>query len=89
MSYVASSHPTAQDRSKISFIQPIPQFEWVIGTGAYLFEENNALLEQEQMLKSKMQSTIINMLAVSLIIMLLVMGIMFYLDKTTLCFITL
>lgn len=80
MSYVASFHPTAQDRSKISFIRPIPQFEWVIGTGAYLFEENNALLEQEQMLKSKMQSTIINMLAVSLIIMLLVMGIMFFIS---------
>lgn len=42
MTYVASYHPTAQDRSKISFIRPIPQFEWVIGTGAYLFEENNA-----------------------------------------------
>lgn len=80
MSYVASYHPTAQDRSKISFIRPIPQFEWVIGTGAYLFEENNALLEQEQMLKNKMQSTIINMLAVSLIIMLLVMGIMFFIS---------
>ena len=80
MSYVASFHPTAQDRSKISFIRPIPQFEWVIGTGAYLFEENNALLEQEQMLKSQMQSTIINMLAVSLIIMLLVMGIMFFIS---------
>lgn len=80
MTYVASYHPTAQDRSKISFIRPIPQFEWVIGTGAYLFEENNALLEQEQMLKNKMQSTIINMLAVSLIIMLLVMGIMFFIS---------
>lgn len=80
MSYVASFHPTAQDRSKISFIRPIPQFKWVIGTGAYLFEENNALLEQEQMLRSKMQSTIINMLAVSLIIMLLVMGIMFFIS---------
>lgn len=43
-------------------------------------KENNALLEQEQMLKSKMQSTIINMLAVSLIIMLLVMGIMFFIS---------
>ncbi|WP_041958521.1 bifunctional diguanylate cyclase/phosphodiesterase [Sulfurospirillum arsenophilum] len=80
MSYIASYHPTAQDRSKISFIRPIPQFEWVIGTGAYLFEENTALLEQEQMLKNKMQSTIINMLAVSLIIMLLVMGIMFFIS---------
>jgi len=80
MSYVASYHPTAQDRNKISFIRPIPQFEWVIGTGAYLFEENNALLEQEQMLKNKMQSTIINMLAVSLIIMLLVMGVMFFIS---------
>jgi len=80
MSYLASYHPTAQDRSKISFIRPIPQFEWVIGTGAYLLEENNALLEQEQVLKNKMQSTIINMLAVSLIIMLLVMGIMFFIS---------
>jgi diguanylate cyclase (GGDEF)-like protein/PAS domain S-box-containing protein len=80
MSYMASYHPTAQDRSKISFIRPIPQFEWVIGTGAYLSEENNALLEQEQVLKNKMQSTIINMLAVSLIIMLLVMGIMFFIS---------
>lgn len=80
MTYVASYHPTAEDRSKISFIRPIPQFKWVIGTGAYLFEENNALLEQEQLLRAKMQSTIINMLAVSLIIMLLVMGIMFFIS---------
>ena len=80
MTYVASYHPTAEDRSKISFIRPIPQFRWVIGTGAYLFEENNALLEQEQLLRAKMQSTIINMLAVSLIIMLLVMGIMFFIS---------
>lgn len=80
MNYVASYHPNANDRSKISFIRPIPQFEWVIGTGAYLFEENAALLEQEQLLKNKMQSTIINMLAVSIIIMLLVMGIMFFIS---------
>ncbi|AHJ14434.1 cache domain-containing protein [Sulfurospirillum multivorans] len=80
MTYVASYHPTAEDRSKISFIRPIPSFRWVIGTGAYLFEENNALLEQEQLLRAKMQSTIINMLAVSLIIMLLVMGIMFFIS---------
>jgi len=80
MTYVASYHPTAEDRSKISFIRPIPQFRWVIGTGAYLFEENNALLEQEQLLRAKMQSTIINMLAVSLIIMLLVMGVMFFIS---------
>lgn len=80
MSYVASYHPVAQDRSKVSFIQAIPQFEWVIGTGAYLSEENAALLEQEQMLKDKMQSTIVNMLAVSIIIMLLVMGIMFFIS---------
>jgi len=80
MSYIASYHPTAQDRSKVSFIRAIPQFRWVIGTGAYLYEENNAMLEQEQILKDKMQSTIINMLAVSLIIMLLVMGIMFFIS---------
>ena len=80
MSYVASYHPVAEDRSKVSFIQAIPQFEWVIGTGAYLSEENAALLEQEQMLKDKMQSTIVNMLAVSIIIMLLVMGIMFFIS---------
>lgn len=80
MTYVASYHPTAEDRSKISFIRSIPQFRWVIGTGAYLFEENNALLEQEQLLRAKMQSTIINMLAVSLIIMLLVMGVMFFIS---------
>lgn len=80
MSYVASYHPVAQDRSKVSFIQAIPQFEWVIGTGAYLSEENAALLEQEQLLKDKMQSTIVNMLAVSIIIMLLVMGIMFFIS---------
>ena len=80
MNYVASYHPTSQDRSKISFIRPIPQFGWVIGTGAYLSEENSALLEQEQLLRTKMQSTIINMLAVSLIIMLLVMGIMFFIS---------
>lgn len=81
MNYVASYHPTAQDRAKISFIKPIPQFKWVIGTGAYLFEETNALLEQEQLLRQKMQSTIINMLAVSLIIMLLVMGVMFFISS--------
>ncbi|KFL34245.1 MULTISPECIES: cache domain-containing protein [unclassified Sulfurospirillum] len=80
MTYVASYHPTAEDRSKISFIRPIPNFQWVIGTGVYLSEENSALLEQEQLLRTKMQSTIINMLAVSLIIMLLVMGVMFFIS---------
>jgi len=80
MTYEASFHPHDEDRRKISFIRSIPQFKWVIGTGAYLMEENNALIEQERLLKNKMQSTIINMLAVSLIIMLLVMGVMFFIS---------
>lgn len=80
MTYEASYHPTNKDKRKISFIRAIPQFEWVIGTGAYLMEENNALQEQEIALKNKMQSTLINMLAVSLIIMLLVMGVMFFIS---------
>ena len=44
MSYVASYHPDAKDRNKVSFIRPIPEFEWVIRMGAYLNEENETLL---------------------------------------------
>jgi diguanylate cyclase (GGDEF)-like protein/PAS domain S-box-containing protein len=80
MTYEASFHPNNQDRRKISFIRAIPQFKWVIGTGVYLMEENNALQQQEQALKDKMQSTLLNMLAVSLVIMLLIMGIMFFIS---------
>lgn len=80
MNYVASYNPTSQDSRKVSFIRPIPQFQWVIGTGTYLLEEDNALLEQEQVLREKMQATIVDMLAVSIIIMLLVMGIMFFIS---------
>lgn len=61
MNYTASYHPDAtKDKSKISFIRPIPQFEWVIGTGAYLAEESQALEEQKIVLKAKMKETIFN-----------------------------
>ena len=81
MSYVATYHPVrAKDRSKVSFIRPIPQFEWVIGTGAYLYEEDKALEEQEKALKERMQETIINLSVVSFIIILMMMGIMFFIS---------
>ncbi|MCD8543288.1 MAG: EAL domain-containing protein [Sulfurospirillum cavolei] len=80
MTYEASYHPDNQDKRKISFVRSIPQFEWVVGTGVYLMEENNALVQQEEALKTKMQSTLVNMLAVSIIIMLLVMGVMFFIS---------
>jgi len=78
MTYESSFHPQDEDRRKISFIRAIPQFRWVIGTGAYLMEENNALIEQETILKDKMYSTIFTMLVVSLGIMLLIMAVMFF-----------
>lgn len=77
MNYTASYHPIDNDRQKISFIRPIPQFEWVVGTGTYLLEENNAFLEQEKMLKAKMQTTIANLVLISLVIMCLIMAMMF------------
>lgn len=81
MSYLASFHPDEKDRHKISFIRPIPQFEWVIGTGAYLNEENEALIEHEMMLKNRMQETITNMFVVSLIIIVIVMSIMLFISR--------
>ena len=81
MSYVASYHPDAKDRNKVSFIRPIPQFEWVIGAGAYLNEENEALIEHEAMLKKRMQETITNMFVVSLIIIIIVMSIMLFISR--------
>ena len=81
MNYMASFHPEAnKDKSKISFIRPIPQFEWVIGTGAYLVEESKALEEQKNLLKAKMNETILNTFLVSLLIIILVMGIMFFIS---------
>ena len=81
MSYVASYHPDAKDRNKVSFFRPIPQFEWVIGAGAYLNEENEALIEHEAMLKKRMQETIANMFVVSLIIIIIVMSIMLFISR--------
>ena len=81
MNYTASYHPDAtKDKSKISFIRPIPQFEWVIGTGAYLAEESQALEEQKIVLKAKMKETIFNTFLVSLLIIILVMGVMFFIS---------
>jgi len=81
MSYVASFHPEAtKDKSKISFIRPIPQFEWVIGTGAYLLEESKALEEQKVLLKEKMKETILNTFVASLFIIILVMSVMFFIS---------
>jgi len=81
MSYVSSFHPEQdKEKSKVSFIRTIPQFEWVIGTGAYLAEENKALETQEKMLKEKLNQTILNMFLVSLVIIILVMGIMFFIS---------
>lgn len=80
LTYEASYHPTDDAREKISFIRALPQLGWVIGTGAYLMEENDALALQEKNLKNKMQSTLITMLAVSIMIMFLVMGVMFFIS---------
>lgn len=81
MNYTASFHPEKnKDKGKISFIRAIPQFEWVIGTGAYLMEESKALEEQKILLKEKMKDTIYNTFLISLMIILLVMGIMFFIS---------
>lgn len=78
MNYFSSFHPEDnKEKRKISFIRSIPQFEWAIGTGTYLAEENKALEEQEKMLKEKLNEVIFNMFLVSLVIIILVMGIMF------------
>lgn len=77
MNYTASYHPIDKDRQKVSFIRPIPQFKWVIGTGTYLLEENNAFLEQEKILKTKMQANIANLVLISVVIMSLIVVLMF------------
>jgi len=82
ISYTATYRPDGMsDRKKVSYVRGIPQFEWSIGTGAYLEEEDRALKEQEIALKEKMMETILSMFGISLVIMLMVMGLMYFISR--------
>lgn len=82
INYTATYRPGMEgDRKKISYIRGIPQFEWAIGTGAYLEEENKALKEQEKLLKEKMIETILSMFGISLVIMVVVMVVMYFISR--------
>ena len=82
ISYTATYHPDNMDnREKVSFVKAIPQFEWIVGTGAYLEEENAALREQEESLHVKMKNTIQKTVFVSLLIMAFVMGVMLFVSR--------
>lgn len=70
-----------EDRRKVSYLRAIPQFEWVIGTGMYLEEEDKTIKEQEQVLKAKMNETLSQIIITSLIVMLLVMWGMYLISK--------
>ena len=82
ISYTATYRPDGvEDRRKVSYVRAIPQFEWVIGTGAYLEEENKTLKEQEEILKEKMHETLSQMIMTSLLVVLLVMWGMYFISK--------
>ena len=78
LTYNATYRPgDTSDRRKISFIRAIPQFEWVIGTGAYVAEEQKALFERNEMLKTKMKETILRIVVVSFVIIFIILWVMF------------
>ena len=78
LAYNSTYHPgDASDRHKISFIRAIPQFQWAIGTGAYVAEEKKALFERNEMLKSKMKETIYRIVIVSFVIIFIILWVMF------------
>ncbi len=82
ISYTATYRPDGmEDRRKVSYVRAIPQFEWVIGTGVYLEEENKTLKEQEEILKEKMHETLSQMIMTSLLVVLLVMWGMYFISK--------
>lgn len=82
ISYTATYHPDHKNkRDKVSFVRAIPHFEWVVGTGTYLEEENEALKEHESSLHVKMQNTVQKTVLVSFVIMCLVMGVMLLFSK--------
>ncbi len=66
-----------KDRHKISFVRSIPQFEWVIGTGTYIAEEQKALHTRNETLKAKMKETIVRIVVVSFVIIFIILWIMF------------
>ncbi|MDD2384177.1 MAG: EAL domain-containing protein [Sulfurospirillaceae bacterium] len=78
MTYIATYRPgNTSDRRKISFVKAIPQFEWVIGTGAYVGEEQKALYSRKEVLKDKMKETISTIVFVSLAIIIILLWVMF------------
>ncbi len=82
ISYTSTYRSDAvEDRRKVSYLRAIPQFGWVIGTGAYLEEENKVLKEQEEILRQKMHDTLSQMIVTSLIVILLVMWGMYLISK--------
>jgi len=82
INYTATYRPGSDSsRQKVSYVRGIPQFEWSIGTGAYLEEENKALQEQESVLKQQMVETVMTMFAISLAIMIGVMGLMYVISR--------
>lgn len=82
INYVASYHPDGKEnKSKLSYLRAIPQFEWVVGTGAYLEEAEEALRVQEQTLKANTEETIKRIVLIALIMLFAVMLVMFVLSK--------
>lgn len=66
--------------TKISFVKMIPQSDWVIGTGFYVEEIDNAVEIKKQKLRSLYQGEIKKVIAYSILFLLISLMVSFYIS---------
>jgi two-component system, NtrC family, sensor kinase len=83
ITYFASSKPnsTIQNSEKISYIKYFKEWNWIIGSGIYLDELNNAINKKETELKKEHAIIINNILIISIILTIVLLIISFYISK--------
>jgi signal transduction histidine kinase len=83
ITYSSRTKPSGdiQDTEKISYIRYFEKWDWIIGAGFYLDELSNSIQIKETELKRKHEVLINNILITSLIIMIILLFISFYISS--------
>jgi PAS domain S-box-containing protein len=75
--YVAPRYEGQEPRPKVSYVEPIPQWEWYVGTGVYLDEIETVVRQRQEELKRSIR----NLVAQNLAILAVTLGLSFFLVR--------
>ncbi len=80
--YTATLDPKTHKRAKkISFVKLVPSLGWIIGTGFYEKDMKRLINSKDSFLKKELDRTIIYIVIISILLILVLSSVMFYISK--------